>query len=88
MGRMTELERFIAPLRFFKLCKNQSFETNTFTQRFIFTLGGEPLDLVGGGVTSTKHVFFSGEFAVHDFFWIYDVCRIFFKHNFRTILCI
>ena len=21
--------------------------------------------------------FFSGEFAVHDFFWIYDVCRIF-----------
>ena len=26
MERMTELERFIAPLRFFKLCKNQSFE--------------------------------------------------------------
>ena len=40
-------------------------------------------------VTSTEHVFFfSGEFAVHDFFWIYDVFRIFFEHNFRTILCI
>ena len=32
MERMTELERFHAPLRFFELCKNQSFETNTFTQ--------------------------------------------------------
>ena len=32
MERMTELERFIAPLQFFKLWKIQSFETNTFTQ--------------------------------------------------------
>ena len=35
----------------------------------------------GGGVTSTEHVFFSGEFALHDFFWIYDVCRCFFFLN-------
>ena len=32
MERITELEGFIASLRFFKLCKNHSFETITFTQ--------------------------------------------------------
>ena len=32
MEHMTELERFIAPLRFFKLWKNQSLETNRFTR--------------------------------------------------------
>ena len=40
-------------------------------------------------VTSTKHVFFSGEFAVQDFFfWIYEVCRIFFLNITLELFCV
>ena len=32
--------------------------------------------------------FFSGEFAVYDFFWIYDVCRIFFMNITLGLFCV
>ena len=74
--RMTELQRFIAPLQFFKLCKNQSFETNTFAQRFIFrklACAGFQYTWIWweGVVTSTKHVFF---------FQVNLLCMIFFGY--------
>ena len=62
MERITELERFIAPLRFFKLCKNQSFETNSSSENLraqdFNTLMGESLDLVGGGWSQALSMYF------------------------------
>ena len=62
MERITELERFIAPLRFFKLCKNQRFETNSSSENLraqdFNTLMGESLDLVGGGWSQALSMYF------------------------------
>ena len=44
------------------------------------TLRGEPLDLGGGGWSQTPSMyFFSGEFAVHDFFFGYMMFAGFFS---------
>ena len=62
MERMTELERFIGPLRFIKLSKNQSFDTNSSSENLrvldFNTLRGEPLDLVGGGWSQALSMWF------------------------------
>ena len=40
-------------------------------------------------VTSTEHVFFSGEFAVHDFFGLYyNICRIYFLNITLELFCV
>ena len=52
----------IGPLRFFKLSKNQSFETNSSSENLraldFNTLRGEPLDLVGGGWSQALSMYF------------------------------